>query len=100
MGLFGKKQKSASVGNNQATLEDGSTVDINVSVDCIGDSCPRPQLMTKVALGKAGPGDTIEVKIDNPTSMEAIPPMLPDLHASHLATIRKDRYWQVLVRKN
>jgi tRNA 2-thiouridine synthesizing protein A len=100
MGLFGKKSKRVATENSEVTLEDGTTVTINASVDCIGDSCPRPQLMTKAALGKASSGDTIEVKIDNPTSMEAIPPMMPELQARHLATIRKDRHWQLLLRKN
>ncbi len=100
MGLFGKKNKSVATETSEVTLEDGSTVIINATVDCIGDSCPRPQLMTKAALGKANSGDIIEVKIDNSTSMEAIPPMMPELQASHLATIRKDRHWQLLLRKN
>lgn len=100
MGLFGKKSKSEPTETKQVTLEDGTIVAISATVDCIGDSCPRPQLMTKAALGKANSGETIEVKIDNPTSMEAIPPMMPDLRASHLATIRKDRHWQLLLRKN
>jgi tRNA 2-thiouridine synthesizing protein A len=40
--------------------------------------------MTKKAVNHAAPGDIIEVRIDNSTSMEAIPPMMPGLNARHL----------------
>jgi len=100
MGLFSKKKKTDSNSSYETELEDGTKVAVKEVVDCIGDSCPRPQLMTKAAMSKAQSGDTVEVKIDNPTSVEAIPPMMSDLDSSHLATIKKDRYWQVLLRKN
>jgi len=101
MGLFSKKPKAtASNAEHEAKLEDGTMVTVNSIVDCLGDSCPRPQLMTKAALAKAQPGDIVEIQIDNPTSVEAIPPMMPDLAAKHLGTIRKDRYWQVLLQKD
>lgn len=101
MGLFGSKKPAVqNQALSQVELEDGSVVEVSQVVDCIGDSCPRPQLMTRAALSKAQPGDAIEIQIDNPTSLEAIPPMLPRLDATHLGTIKKDRYWQVLVRRN
>lgn len=100
MGLFSKKKETESNSSYEAELEDGTKVEVKNVVDCIGDSCPRPQLMTKAAMEKAQPGDTVEIKIDNSTSVEAIPPMVSDLQSSHLATIKKDRYWQVLLRKN
>jgi tRNA 2-thiouridine synthesizing protein A len=103
MGLFSRSKDKAAGGaggGESVTLEDGSTVAVSQVVDCLGDSCPRPQLMTKKAMSKAGAGDVIEVKIDNPTSMEAIPPMMPELAGTHLGTIKTDRYWRVIVRKN
>ena len=101
MGFFSKKAKTeeSSIAS-EAQLEDGTTIQISNVVDCLGDSCPRPQLMTKAAMGKAQSGDNIEVQIDNSTSVEAIPPMMGDLGGTHLATIKKDRYWQVLLQKN
>ena len=100
MGLFGKKKQSQPAeSGTEVTLEDGSVVKISQVVDCIGDSCPRPQLMTKAAVSKSNAGDVIEVRIDNPTSVEAIPPMMADLGSTCLATIKKDRYWQVVVRR-
>lgn len=103
MGLFSRsKDKTATPGQaaGSVTLSNGETVAINQVIDCLGDSCPRPQLMTKKAMSKAATGDVLEVKIDNSTSMEAIPPMMPELHGTHLETIKTERYWQVIVRKN
>ena len=101
MGIFGKKKESTEASSAYETqLEDGTSIKVSAVIDCLGDSCPRPQLMTKAAMGKAQSGDNIEVQIDNPTSVEAIPPMMSELGGTHLATIKKDRYWQVLLQKN
>ena len=103
MGLFSRDKDKKSNTDQSAgniSLSNGETLTISQVIDCLGDSCPRPQLMTKKAMAQAASGDVIEVKIDNPTSMEAIPPMMPELNGSHLETIKKDRYWQVIVRKN
>lgn len=103
MGLFSRNKEKGN-GNGQeggsVTLSNGQTVTISQVIDCLGDSCPRPQLMTKKAMSKAATGEVIEVRIDNPTSMEAIPPMMPELSGTHLETIKTDRYWQVIVQKN
>lgn len=102
MGLFGRnkdKNKGSAAGGGEITLDDGSSYNITTVIDCLGDSCPRPQLMTKKALSNAAAGDVIEVRIDNPTSMEAIPPMMPDLNARHLGTIKADRYWRVIITR-
>lgn len=102
MGLFSKKNDSTAHAAPTATvtLPDGTSVTVAQQINCLGDSCPRPQLMTKKALTGAASGGVVEVMIDNPTSMEAIPPMMKDLASTHLATVRADRYWRVLVRKN
>ena len=56
--------------------------------------------MTKKALADCVSGDVVEVLIDNPSSVEAIPPMLNDLGSSHLETIKASRYWEVYIIKN
>lgn len=84
----------------EAVLPDGTKVIVKQQINCLGDSCPRPQLMTKKALSSAASGDVFEVLIDNPTSVEAVPPMMKDLGSTHLATVRADRCWRVFVRKN
>jgi tRNA 2-thiouridine synthesizing protein A len=103
MGLFGKK-KERGAGEaapiESITLDDGSSITPVQIVDCIGDSCPRPQLMTKKAVDRASSGDVIEVRVDNSTSVEAIPPMMPGLNSRHLGTVKAGQYWSVLVSKN
>ena len=86
--------------NNSVTLSNGENYEISHEVDCLGDSCPRPQLMTKKIVAKASSLDVIQILIDNPTSMEAIPPMCPGIKATHLETIKADRHWNIYVRKN
>jgi len=101
MGLFSKKEKTKSTeAASSATLTDGTKVTVTAHVDCIGDSCPRPQIMTKKALGAASANDVIEVAVDNPTSMEALPPMCSQLSSTHLETVAVDRGWHVYIQKN
>jgi len=102
MGLFGsgKKNKPGSSEPAEVTLSDGSVVNVATKVDCLGDSCPRPQLMTKKAVGAAATNEVVEVAVDNPTSMEALPPMCPQLSATHLETIATDNGWHVYIQKN
>ncbi len=103
MGLFGKKkqQDAAAAGPvGSVKLSSGSEIELKGRIDCLGDSCPRPQLMTKKALTGATSGDVFEILIDDPSSMEAIPPMMPGLDATHLETVKAERCWQVYVQKN
>lgn len=102
MGFFSKKTDStaSAASMETVTLPDGTSITVTQQINCLGDSCPRPQLMTKKALTGASSGDVVEIMIDNPTSMEAIPPMMKDLASTHLATVRAARYWRVLVRKD
>ena len=101
MGLFGSKKKveDASAGG-EAVLGDGSKVQVARRVDCRGDSCPRPQLMTKKAVGEIVPGGVVEVLVDNPSSVEALPPMCNELNATHLETIKDPGCWRVYIRKD
>lgn len=102
MALFGFKKRADAEGGGErtATLSDGRTVTIAREVDCLGDSCPRPQLMTKKALNEAAVGDVIEVIVDNPSSMEALPPMCASLGVTHLDTRQDERCWRVFIRKD
>ena len=101
MGLFSKKKTTAAPADSFAvTLRDGVTYRIAKTVDCIGDSCPRPQLMTKEAVREMNSGDVVEVMLDNPTSVEALPPMCGEMAAKHLDTIKDARCWKVYIRKD
>jgi tRNA 2-thiouridine synthesizing protein A len=102
MGLFGSKKAKAAerAGREVVHLEGGAAYRIARSIDCLGDSCPRPQLMTKKGLSEVGPKDIIEVLVDNPSSVEALPPMCDGLGATHLETIKQGAFWRVFIRKD
>ncbi|HVZ52700.1 MAG TPA: sulfurtransferase TusA family protein [Pseudolabrys sp.] len=101
MGLFSKKTTAEAAASGFAvTLGDGHTYKVAQTVDCIGDSCPRPQLMTKKAMRDLHSGDVVEVVLDNPTSVEALPPMCGEMAATHLETIKDARCWKVYIRKD
>ena len=100
MGLFTKRKQEPESGSaTEVILDDGQAIAVNNVVDCIGDSCPRPQLMTKSALNKASSGFVLDIHVDNPTSMEALPAVIAENGGTHLATLRQKKYWQVLARK-
>ena len=104
MGLFGSGKKKRQ-GDDQSARASAVEVPgvglltIVRQVNCLGDSCPRPQILTRKALSEINDGEVVEVLIDNPSSVEAIPPMLPGLRCTHLATVKDPRQWRVYVRK-
>lgn len=102
MGLFNRKNDTpaAAAAGSTVTLADGQCYTIGRIVDVLGDSCPRPQLMTKKALAEAVSGTVIEVLIDNPTSMEAIPTIMGTTNGTYLGTLKAERHWRVFVRRN
>jgi tRNA 2-thiouridine synthesizing protein A len=101
MGLFGSKKKSEEVmRSGEAILSDGSAIGVARQVDCLGMSCPRPQLMTKKAVGEIAKGEVIEVLADNPSSVEALPPMCDEINATHLETIKAPNCWRIYIRKD
>ncbi len=101
MGLFSRKKTEEKCGDaGEATLSNGTVVTIKTKVDCLGDSCPRPQLMTKKAVGQLGSGEVVEVLIDNASSVEALPPMCNEMNAQHLDTLTGERCWKVYIRKD
>jgi tRNA 2-thiouridine synthesizing protein A len=101
MGLFSKKKtdNALSVGGDSVILSNGENIKIDQMIDCLGDSCPRPQLMTKSKMSSVESGTIVEVRIDNPTSVEAIPPMMKELASKHIETVRDTRYWRVILIK-
>ena len=101
MGLFGSKKKVEEVAaGGEAVLSNGTTIQIARRVDCLGVSCPRPQLMTKKAIGEIAVGEIIEVLADNPSSVEALPPLCDELDATHLDTIKAPSCWRLYIRKD
>lgn len=101
MGLFGSKKKVEEVDvGGEAVLSSGAKIQIARRVDCLGVSCPRPQLMTKKAVNEVAVGDIIEVLADNPSSVEALPPLCDELDATHLETIKAPNCWRIYIQKD
>ncbi|GAB4165413.1 MAG: hypothetical protein Fur0039_01370 [Rhodocyclaceae bacterium] len=102
MGLFGSRKNAEPEAKaaTQVRLGDGTLARVARRIDCIGDSCPRPQIMTRKALGEVAPGEVIEVLVDNPSSVEALPPMCDELDATHLETMKAEHCWRVFIRKD
>jgi tRNA 2-thiouridine synthesizing protein A len=103
MGLFSRKTKEENnqqVDLQEVKLSDGNSYQITQQIDCIGDSCPRPQMMTKKAINSAETNDVVEIIVDNPSSMEAVPPMGPQIGATHLETVTDNNCWKIYLRKD
>ena len=103
MGLFSLKPKNEDpqqVNLQDVKLSDGISYSLAQQLDCLGYSCPRPQMMAKKALNCVQTNDVVEITVDNPSSMEAVPPMGPQLGATHLETVTKKNCWKIYMRKD
>jgi tRNA 2-thiouridine synthesizing protein A len=56
--------------------------------------------MTKKAINEVAVGDIIEVLADNPSSVEALPPLCDELDATHLETVKASHCWHIYIRKD
>ena len=57
-------------------------------------------MMTKKAVNGAQTNDVVEIIVDNPSSMEAVPPMRPLIGATHLETKTDNNSWKIYFRKD
>lgn len=100
---FGKRRRTgvqkAAAETRQVDVPGLGLVSVARTVNCIGDGCPKPQLLTLKALNLVDEGDAVELISDNATAVETIPAMMLAAYGSHLATVRDDGYWKVYVRK-
>lgn len=72
----------------------------DLSVDLLGQTCLRTNLVAKRVLDHAPIGVVIEIVSDNLSAVETIPFMLPGHGCTHLATVRDDKGWRVYARRN
>ena len=103
MRLFSRTPKSddtQQVNLYEVRLSNGISYSLAQQLDCLGDSCPRPQLMTKKTLNNMKTNDVLEISVDNPSSMEAVPQMGPQLDATHLETVNGNNCWKIYMRKD
>jgi|GEM_PF-3631880 TusA-related sulfurtransferase len=71
----------------------------DASVDLMGATCLRTNLVTKRALDAARPGTVVEIVSDNLSSVETIPFMLAGHGCVHLGTLHLDGFWKIYARK-
>ena len=90
MGLFQSPQnvETNKMRSWEVQLQDGTKVTVNNRLDCIGDTCPRPQLK-----------EIVEVLINNPPSLETLPALCPDIGATHLDSLKEPNLWKLYIQK-
>lgn len=69
-------------------------------VNAVGDSCPKPQILTLKAVNQVPPGSVVELISDNVTAVETIPAMMEAALGMHLMTMKVDKCWHVFVCKS
>ncbi|MGM0595299.1 MAG: sulfurtransferase TusA family protein [Pseudomonadota bacterium] len=74
-------------------------VAVRCRVSCVGEGCPKPQLMTLKALDESRDGNVVEVVTDNLSAVETIPSMMDIYGGQHLATVREESCWRIYVRR-
>lgn len=72
---------------------------VDETLDFVGDTCLRTNLLTKLILDKAGVGAVFEIRSDNLSAVETIPFMLPNCNCEHLATLHEGTCQKIYVRK-
>ncbi|MHB8408795.1 MAG: sulfurtransferase TusA family protein [Acidiferrobacterales bacterium] len=70
------------------------------SLNFIGETCLRTNMVTKQALTEVKRGDIIEIVTDNLSSIETIHFMSPNYSGTHLVTYRDAKFWKVYVQKD
>lgn len=86
--------------DREVLLPNVGAITVAYVVDCSGEMCPRPQLLTRKVVEQARNGDVIEVVSDNPAFVEAFPWLVEALLCGHLATIRDPDRWRLYLRKD
>lgn len=74
-------------------------VEVRCRVSCIGEGCPKPQLLTLKALNESQEGAVVEVITDNLSAIETIPSMMDIYGGQHIGTLRDEKYWRIYVRR-
>jgi tRNA 2-thiouridine synthesizing protein A len=83
----------------QVDIPGFGSLPVGVTVNCIGDGCPKPQILTLKAVNQVPPGIVVELLSDNATAVETIPAMMEAALGTHLLTIRSEGCWRVYVCK-
>lgn len=79
-------------------MPNGEQVHVRQRVICLGDGCPKPQLLTLKALGNIEAGEVVQLDTDNPAIVDTIPAMMFAAEGEVIATVRDDGIWHLYVR--
>ena len=102
MGLFQSPQnvETNKMRSWEVQLQDGRKVTVNNRLDCIGDTCPRPQLKLKKSIKGMESGEIVEVLINKPPSLETLPARCPEIGATHLDSLKEQNLWKLYIQKD
>jgi TusA-related sulfurtransferase len=89
----------ANVTERYAEIPGHGRLSLRMSLDFMGDTCLRTNLVTKRALAEVLDGAVIEIVTDNLSSVETIPFMSPNYNGAHLATVHAESCWKIYIRK-
>ncbi len=98
--IFGKEKITTRKQARIVELPDGNRAEITRTADCVGASCPRPQLVTMHNLEEMEQGEILELVSDNPTTVETIPALAMVLFCKHLATVHDEDGWRIYIQKD
>ena len=72
--------------------------EVNIEVDCRGETCPVPLVETRKALRRAAPGDVVEIIGTHPASKKEIPMAIKALGLELLSIEGADDDWKICIR--
>ena len=100
---FGASEHAAEAATAKAEwveIRDYGCLYITRSLNFIGDTCLRTNMVTKPALAEVSCGDIIEIITDNLSSIETIQFMTPNYSGVHLFTCQTAKCWKIYVQKD
>ncbi|MBN2029183.1 sulfurtransferase TusA family protein [bacterium] len=75
------------------------TIQSDIVVDVVGETCPVPLVEMRKAVMKAKKGDIIEVKGTHPASKQEIPMAVDSLGLELLGIREEDQVWHIFIQK-
>ncbi len=81
-------------------IPDYGCLHVALSLNFIGDTCLRTNMVTKKALAEVRCGDIIEIVTDNLSSIETIHFMSPNYSGKNLVTYRDEKCWKIYVQRD
>lgn len=84
---------------HQVSLPNLGKIEVCIEVNCLGATCPRPQMLAMKAFACLAPGEVMEIVSDNPSSVEALQALALNIDARYLAQQREANTWRLYLGK-